>query len=73
MVYDFRDLNRKSVRYWPDVGTIDAYYEANMDLVAIDPEFNLYDREWPLRTRLEQQPPAKFVLAEEHSRHGRRY
>jgi glucose-1-phosphate adenylyltransferase len=58
------------VRYWRDVGTIDAYYEANMDLVAIDPEFNLYDRDWPLRTRLEQQPPAKFVLAEEHSRMG---
>jgi glucose-1-phosphate adenylyltransferase len=70
VAYDFRDLNRKSVRYWRDVGTLDAYYEANMDLVAIDPEFNLYDREWPLRTRLEQQPPAKFVLAEEHSRMG---
>lgn len=68
--YDFRDLNRKKVRYWRDVGTIDAYYEANMDLVAVDPEFNLYDRDWPLRTRLEQQPPAKFVLAEEHSRMG---
>ena len=70
VAYDFRDLNRKNVRYWRDVGTIDAYYEANMDLVAIDPEFNLYDREWPLRTRVEQQPPAKFVLAEEHSRMG---
>jgi len=70
MSYDFRDLNRKKVRYWRDVGTIDAYYEANMDLVAIEPEFNLYDRQWPLRTRLEQQPPAKFVLAEEHSRMG---
>ena len=68
--YDFRDLNRKNVRYWRDVGTIDAYYDANLDLVAIDPEFNLYDRDWPLRTRLEQQPPAKFVLAEEHSRMG---
>ena len=70
VAYDFRDLNRKSVRYWRDVGTIDAYYEANMDLVQIEPEFNLYDRDWPLRTRLEQQPPAKFVLAEEHSRMG---
>jgi glucose-1-phosphate adenylyltransferase len=68
--YDFQDLNRKKLRYWRDVGTIDAYYEANMDLVAVDPEFNLYDRNWPLRTRLEQQPPAKFVLAEEHSRMG---
>ena len=70
IAYDFRDLNRKSVRYWRDVGTIDAYYEANLDLVEIEPEFNLYDRDWPLRTRLEQQPPAKFVLAEEHSRMG---
>ena len=61
VAYDFSDLNRKSVRYWRDVGTIDAYYEANMDLVATDPEFNLYDRSWPLRTRVEQQPPAKFV------------
>ena len=70
VAYDFRDLNRKSVRYWRDVGTIDAYYDANMDLVSIEPEFNLYDRDWPLRTRLEQQPPAKFVLAEAHSRMG---
>jgi len=70
VAYDFRDLNRKSVRYWRDVGTIDAYYEANMDLIAIEPEFNLYDQAWPLRTRLQQQPPAKFVLAEEHSRMG---
>jgi glucose-1-phosphate adenylyltransferase len=68
--YDFRDLNRKAVRYWRDVGTLDAYYEANMDLVAIDPEFNLYDRKWPVRTRLAQQPPAKFVFAEENRRMG---
>jgi glucose-1-phosphate adenylyltransferase len=70
VAYDFQDLNRKEVRYWRDIGTLDAYYEANMDLVAIEPEFNLYDRQWPVRTRLEQQPPAKFVLAEEHSRMG---
>ena len=68
--YDFRDLNRKAVRYWRDVGTLDAYYEANMDLVAIEPELNLYDRTWPIRTRLEQQPPAKFVFAEENRRMG---
>ncbi len=68
--YDFRDLNRKAVRYWRDVGTLDAYYEANMDLVAIDPQFNLYDRKWPIRTRLAQQPPAKFVFAEENRRMG---
>jgi glucose-1-phosphate adenylyltransferase len=68
--YDFQDLNRKSVRYWRDVGTLDAYYEANMDLVEIDPELNLYDRLWPIRTRLEQRPPAKFVFAEETRRMG---
>ncbi len=68
--YDFRDLNRKAVRYWRDVGTLDAYYQANMDLVAIEPELNLYDRRWPIRTRVEQQPPAKFVFAEENHRMG---
>src|SRR5271165_813088 len=68
--YDFRDLNRKTVRYWRDVGTIDAYYEANMDLVSVVPEFNLYDESWPVRTRLVQQPPAKFVFAQEGRRMG---
>jgi glucose-1-phosphate adenylyltransferase len=68
--YDFRDLNRKGVRYWRDVGTLDAYYDANMDLVAVTPEFNLYDSEWPVRTRLVQQPPAKFVFAHEGGRMG---
>ncbi len=49
--------------YWRDVGTIDAYYRANMDLVEVAPTFNLYDREWPVRTYMEQHPPAKFVFA----------
>ena len=49
--------------YWRDVGTIEAYHEANMDLVHVAPTFNLYDREWPLRTFMEQHPPAKFVFA----------
>ncbi len=68
--YDFRDLNRKVVRYWRDVGTLDAYYDANMDLIEVTPEFNLYDMEWPIRTRLVQQPPAKFVFAHEGRRMG---
>jgi glucose-1-phosphate adenylyltransferase len=68
--YDFRDLNRKCVRYWRDVGTIDAYYEANMDLVSVSPEFNLYDTHWPIRTRMPQAPPAKFVFAQEGRRMG---
>jgi len=70
VAYDFRDLNRKTVRYWRDVGTLDAYYDANMDLVSVSPEFNLYDKHWPIRTRLVQQPPAKFVFAMEGRRMG---
>lgn len=70
VAYDFRDLNDKSARYWRDVGTLDAYYEANMDLVSVLPEFNLYDRRWPLRTRMAQAPPAKFVFASEGRRMG---
>jgi glucose-1-phosphate adenylyltransferase len=70
VAYDFRDLNRKTVRYWRDVGTVDAYYDANMDLVSVSPEFNLYDKRWPIRTRLVQQPPAKFVFALEGRRMG---
>jgi glucose-1-phosphate adenylyltransferase len=68
--YDFHDLNDKKARYWRDVGTLDAYYEANMDLIAVTPEFNLYDQRWPLRTRPVQQPPAKFVFAQEGRRMG---
>ena len=70
VAYDFRDLNGKTARYWRDVGTLDAYYDANMDLVSVTPEFNLYDDEWPIRTRLVQQPPAKFVFAQEGRRMG---
>jgi glucose-1-phosphate adenylyltransferase len=70
IAYDFRDLNDKTVSYWRDVGTIDAYYEANMDLVAVTPEFNLYDRAWPIRTLQLQYPPAKFVFAQEGRRMG---
>ena len=70
VAYDFRDLNRKTVRYWRDVGTVDAYFDANMDLVSVNPEFNLYDNQWPIRTRLLQRPPAKFVFALEGRRMG---
>jgi glucose-1-phosphate adenylyltransferase len=70
VAYDFRDLNAKQSRYWRDVGTLDAYYEANMDLVDVVPEFNLYDRGWPIRTNVTQQPPAKFVFAQEGRRMG---
>jgi len=59
------DENKKDARYWRDIGTIDAYYEANMDLVQVDPVFSLYDRDWPIRTYQEQFPPAKTVFAGE--------
>jgi len=62
--YNFIDENNKEALYWRDVGTIEAYYEANMDLVAVSPVFNLYDKHWPIRTTQRQYPPAKFVFAE---------
>jgi glucose-1-phosphate adenylyltransferase len=63
--YQFYDENKKAAKYWRDIGTLDAYYEANMDLCHVNPEFNLYDPEWPLRTYQPQAPPAKFVFAQE--------
>jgi glucose-1-phosphate adenylyltransferase len=68
--YRFYDENKKAAKYWRDIGTLDAYYEASMDLVQVNPEFNLYDPEWPLRTYQPQAPPAKFVFAEEGRRCG---
>jgi len=62
--YSFVDENRTGELYWRDVGTVDAYYEANMDLVAVTPIFNLYDKNWPLRTWQQQYPPVKFVFAD---------
>jgi len=70
IAYDFMDINAKQARYWRDVGTLDAYYEANMDLVDVTPQLNLYDSRWPIRTRVLQQPPAKFVFAQEGRRMG---
>jgi glucose-1-phosphate adenylyltransferase len=70
VAYDFRDIDDKPMPYWRDVGTLDAYYEANMDLVDVVPQFNLYDQRWPIRTRATQQPPAKFVFAQEGRRMG---
>jgi glucose-1-phosphate adenylyltransferase len=69
--YRFYDENKKASKYWRDIGTLDAYYEASMDLCQVNPEFNLYDPEWPLRTYQPQAPPAKFVFAEEGRRCGR--
>ena len=61
--FPFRDENRKTDAYWRDVGTLDAYYEANMDLVAVDPMLNMYDDHWPVRTYQLNVPPPKFVFA----------
>jgi len=63
--FKFHDANKKAVQYWRDIGTLDAYWEANMDLVAVDPLFNLYDQQWPIRTYQGQFPPAKFVFAQD--------
>ena len=60
--FPFRDENRKSDAYWRDVGTLDAYYEANMDLISVDPLLNLYDEVWPIRTFQPNLPPPKFVF-----------
>jgi len=65
VAYNFHDENKKKAKYWRDVGTIDAYWEANMDLASVDPLFNVYDETWPLRTYQGQYPPAKFVFAQE--------
>ncbi len=66
--YPFYDENKKAAKYWRDIGTLDAYFDANMDLCQVSPEFNLYDPEWPLRTYMPQAPPAKFVFAEARRR-----
>jgi glucose-1-phosphate adenylyltransferase len=59
--YPFRDENRKAAAYWRDVGTLDAYFQASMDLISIDPVLNLYDHDWPIITYQPPMPPPKFV------------
>ncbi|MCX7055518.1 MAG: glucose-1-phosphate adenylyltransferase, partial [Proteobacteria bacterium] len=66
--YSFEDVRSKAQHYWRDVGTIDAYYEANMELVRVSPELNIYDEQWPIWTYQEQLPPAKFVFDDEDRR-----
>jgi glucose-1-phosphate adenylyltransferase len=72
-VYDFADNDvpgstERDKDYWRDVGTLDAYHEAHMDLISVDPDFNLYNREWPIYTWNEPLPPAKFVFDHEGRR-----
>jgi len=64
--YNFKDENKKEAKYWRDVGAIDGYWQANMEIASVDPMFNLYDGEWPVRTYQPQYPPAKFVFAQEY-------
>ncbi len=56
--------------YWRDVGTLDAFYDAHMDLISVEPEFNLYNREWPILTWPDPLPPAKFVFDDDDGRRG---
>jgi len=70
VAYKFQDENKKDQPYWVDVGTIDSYYAASMDLISVHPDFNLYDSNWPLRTKQLQYPPAK-TLSHEGERVGR--
>jgi glucose-1-phosphate adenylyltransferase len=60
--YPFRDMDTGERAYWRDVGTLDAFWEANMELVNVTPELNLYDQRWPILTHQAQMPPAKFVF-----------
>ncbi|NND43819.1 MAG: glucose-1-phosphate adenylyltransferase [Xanthomonadales bacterium] len=60
--YPFNDVATKAQSYWRDVGTVDAFFQANIELIQVNPELNLYDHEWPIWTYQEQFPPAKFVL-----------
>ncbi len=73
MVYDFSKnafagLTDAEKRYWRDIGSIDAYWKSSMDLISVTPEFNLYNKDWPIRTALDPHPPAKFVFADEESK-----
>jgi len=67
--YPFQDVHTRVQPYWRDVGTVDAFYEANMELVHVNPELNIYDEKWPIWTYQRQYPPAKFVL-DDDQRHG---
>jgi len=66
--YPFQDVKTRAQSYWRDVGTIDAFYDANLELVHVRPELNIYDEDWPIWTYQLQHPPAKFVLDEDGRR-----
>jgi len=66
--YRFRDVQKGDQPYWRDVGTVDAFWEANMELVTLTPQLNMYDKQWPIWTYQEQLPPAKFVFDDDNRR-----
>jgi glucose-1-phosphate adenylyltransferase len=66
--YPFTNANSHIQSYWRDVGTVDAFWEANLELIGVTPELNLYDDEWPIWTSQEQLPPAKFIFDDETRR-----
>lgn len=68
IAYPFRDTGSDKQIYWRDVGTVDAYWDANMELVELTPELNLYDEQWPIWTYQAQLPPAKFVFDDDDRR-----
>jgi glucose-1-phosphate adenylyltransferase len=68
MAYPYRDLRSGKQAYWRDVGTVDAFWSANLELVEVTPELSLYDNSWPIWTYQEQLPPAKFVFDDEDRR-----
>ncbi|MGB5438664.1 MAG: glucose-1-phosphate adenylyltransferase [Gammaproteobacteria bacterium] len=68
MTYPFRDTHDTQTAYWRDVGTIDSFWAANLELIGVLPELNLYDETWPIWTYQEQLPPAKFIFDDEKRR-----
>jgi glucose-1-phosphate adenylyltransferase len=68
IAYPFRDVQSNNSAYWRDVGTVDSFWSANLELIGITPELNLYDSEWPIWTYQEQLPPAKFVFDDDDRR-----
>ena len=73
VAFPFQDENSKQVAYWRDVGTLDAYYEANIELTGVEPLLNLYDYRWPVRTSQLNLSPPKFVFNEDSGRRGAAY
>lgn len=66
--FRFRDCENNEQPYWRDVGTLDSFWRANMDLIAVTPQLNIYDDDWPIWTHQKQSPPAKFVFNDESRR-----